>query len=83
MNLNGKVAIITGSGRGIGRAYAEALAHDGRTHRRFASPTVTGVGRLKQLPRCGAILLVSSCSHMASLFSKVLRMADLLANTER
>jgi len=29
VNLNGKVAIITGSGRGIGRTYAEALAHAG------------------------------------------------------
>jgi NAD(P)-dependent dehydrogenase (short-subunit alcohol dehydrogenase family) len=29
MNLDGKVAVITGSGRGIGRAYAHALAEAG------------------------------------------------------
>ncbi len=29
MNLEGKVAVVTGSGRGIGRAYAQALAHSG------------------------------------------------------
>jgi len=29
MNLEGKVAVITGSGRGIGRSYALALAQAG------------------------------------------------------
>ncbi|GGU13364.1 SDR family NAD(P)-dependent oxidoreductase [Lentzea flava] len=29
MDLSGKVAIVTGSGRGLGRAYAEALARNG------------------------------------------------------
>src|ERR1022692_5063546 len=29
MNLEGKVAVVTGSGRGIGRAYALALAQSG------------------------------------------------------
>src|SRR5688500_16194818 len=29
MELSGKVAIVTGAGRGLGRAYAEALARNG------------------------------------------------------
>ena len=29
MNLNGKVIVVTGAGRGLGRAYAERLAAEG------------------------------------------------------
>ena len=42
-SLNGKTALITGSGRGIGLAIAEAMAHQGANiyDRNMSCPTST------------------------------------------
>ena len=58
--LNGKVAIVTGSSSGIGRAIAERLAQDGATVVVNYHTHAEKAGRLSQGFRQGAGLSPSS-----------------------
>jgi NAD(P)-dependent dehydrogenase (short-subunit alcohol dehydrogenase family) len=55
MKLNGRTAVVTGGGRGIGRAYCERLAADGANVVVLdiddATPVVDALGEAATRPR--------------------------------
>ena len=86
MQLTGKVAIVTGAARGLGRAYAEALAAEGAAviaadlndcHDTVAAITTTG-GRA--VATQVNVADSQSCDAMASLAVDVFGRIDILIN---
>ncbi len=86
MNLKGKVAIVTGAARGLGRAYAEALAQEGALvvagDLRDCSETVDAVTRSggRAIARTLDVSVLASCQSVVEAAQAEFGRLDVLVN---
>jgi len=85
-SLDGKVAIVTGAFRGLGRAYAEALAKEGAAvvcaDIRYCDDTVAGIVRAggKAIAATCDVTNMEQCQAMADLALERYGRIDVLVN---
>ena len=85
-SLDGKVAIVTGAFRGLGRAYAEALAKEGASvvcaDIRYCDDTVAGIVRAggKAVASTCDVTSMEQCQAMADLAMERYGRIDVLVN---